>query len=82
MFATRGANVTIDVSHAPRDIQLLLLASDPPRSIVIGGRSYRRSAAAALKHAAVGWTFRGQPFGGAVVKVRTTGGAAHVEVRF
>jgi len=81
-FVTRGARITVDVSKAPRDVQLLVLAPTPPRSIVIDGRSYGRSTAAALKHATVGWTFRGQPFGGAVVKLQTTGGASHVQLRF
>jgi alpha-D-xyloside xylohydrolase len=81
-FVTRGARVTVDVSKAPRDVQLLVLASTPPRSIVIDGRTYGRSTAAALKHATVGWTFRAQPFGGAVVKLQTAGGSAHVELRF
>jgi alpha-D-xyloside xylohydrolase len=81
-FATKGAAVTIDVSRAPRDVQLLVLGSSTPRSIVINGRSYGRSTGGALKHAAAGWTLRGQPFGGAVVKVATTKGAAHVQLRF
>jgi alpha-D-xyloside xylohydrolase len=81
-FATTGARVTVDVSKAPRDVQVVVLLIEPPRSIVIDGRSYARSSVAALKHAPTGWTFRGQPFGGAVVKLRTSRGAAHVELRF
>jgi len=80
--AVRGATVAVDVSRAPSDVQLLVLGSNAPRSIVVGGKSYPRSTASALKRVPVGWTLRGQPFGGVVVKVRTRGGAAHVELRF
>jgi hypothetical protein len=80
--AVRGATVAVDVSRAPRDVQLLVLGSNAPRSIVVDGKSYPRSTASALKRVPVGWTLRGQPFGGVVVKVRTRGGAAHVELRF
>ena len=79
-FATRGATFTVDVARAPRDVQLLVLTSGAPRSIVIDGRSYRRSTPTALRHGTA--AFRDRPFGGAVVKLSTTGGAAHVQLRF
>jgi hypothetical protein len=82
VFGIKGANVTVDVTRAPADVQLLVLGSNAPRSVVIDGRPYGRSTAAALKHAPAGWTFRGQPFGGTVVKLSTAGGSAHVVVRF
>jgi alpha-glucosidase (family GH31 glycosyl hydrolase) len=81
-FVEHGASLTVDVSHAPRDVQLLVLLPDQPHSIAIGGRSYSASTAPALKQRSEGWVVRGQPFGGAVVKLRTNGGAAHVELRF
>ena len=81
-FTTSGARVSVDVSRAPRDVQLLVLAPAAPRSIVIDGRAHGPSSTAALRRATAGWTFRAQPFGGAVVKLRTTGGSAHVELRF
>lgn len=81
-FATRGTSTTIDVSKAPREVQLLVLAPAPPLAIVIDGRSYGRSATGVLKGASTGWTFRSRPFGGAVVKLATVGGAAHVELRY
>jgi hypothetical protein len=81
-FASSGTKVTVDVSQAPPDVQLLVLVPTPPRSIDIDGRRYGRSTTVALKRVPAGWTFRGQPFGGAVVKLRTAGGAAHVEIRF
>ena len=81
-LTTKAATVTVDVARAPRDVQLLVLGSNAPNSIVIDGRSFRRSTAAALKHAAAGWTFRTWPFGGAVVKLSTVRGAAHVQLRY
>ena len=81
-FASKGAKVTLDVSAAPRDVQLLVLAPAAPRSVSIDGRTYGRSTTSDLRQAPAGWTFRGQPFGGVVVKLRTAGGAAHVELRF
>ena len=78
----RGSSLSIDVTQAPKEVQILVALQSPPRSIVIGGRSYAVSTVAALRRAGSGWTFRGQPFGGALVKVPTSGGAAHVELRF
>lgn len=78
----RGSRLSIDVTGAPREVQILVALQSPPRSIVIGGRSYERSTAAGLRRVRSGWTFRGRPFGGALVKVTTSGGAAHVELRF
>jgi len=78
----RGSRLSIDVTGAPRELQILIAVQSPPGSVVIGGRSYRRSTAAALRRAQAGWTVRGQPFGGVLVKVVTSGGAAHVVLRF
>jgi alpha-D-xyloside xylohydrolase len=81
-FASRGGTFTVDVSRAPRDVQLLVLTQNVPRSVLIDGRAYGRSLTSALRHAATGWTTRARPFGGVVVKLRTLDGAAHVELRF
>ena len=81
-FTSKAARFTVDVSRAPRDVQLLVLTPSVPRSVVIDGRAYGRSTASSLKRAAAGWTLRSQPFGGVVVKLRTSNGAAHVELRF
>jgi alpha-D-xyloside xylohydrolase len=78
----RGTTLTIDVTGAPRELQLLVALQSPPRSVVIDGRSYRRSEAGALRQVPAGWTFRTEPFGGAVVKVTAPGGKAKVVLRF
>jgi alpha-D-xyloside xylohydrolase len=78
----RGTTLTLDVTGAPRELQLLVALQSPPRSVVIDGRPYGRSEAPALREVAAGWTFRQEPFGGALVKVTTPGGKAHVELRF
>jgi len=70
------------VTGAPRELQILVALHNPPRSIVIGGRGYGRSTVPALRRARAGWTVRGQPFGGVLVKVLTSGGTAHVELSF
>jgi alpha-D-xyloside xylohydrolase len=81
-YAIRGSRFVIDISHAPREVQLLVLLQGPPRSIAINGTSYTQSAPPTLKRRPAGWTTISPPFGGVLVKLSTNGGSAHVELRF
>lgn len=78
----RGSTLSIDVTGAPRELQILVALQSPPRSIVIDGHAYAQSAAVVLRRKDAGWTFRQEPFGGSLVKVTTPGGKAHIVLRF
>jgi alpha-D-xyloside xylohydrolase len=78
--ATSGQQVTISVSHAPAETQVLVLTPATPSSVTIDGRRTRGSSVAGLRRKDAGWTMRSQPFGGIVLKLHPVQGSASATI--
>jgi alpha-glucosidase (family GH31 glycosyl hydrolase) len=75
--------LALDLSGAPAQTQVLVLTQHAPFQIRAGGVLLPRlDSAAALHDAAAGWTMTAAPFGGALLKLPTPAGAAHVDVDY
>jgi alpha-D-xyloside xylohydrolase len=77
---TKGRTISLRLTGAPRQTEVLVLTPRPPRSVRIGGRAAPATSLAKLRGLPTGWTTRPQPFGGVVLKLRTVNGAASAVV--
>jgi alpha-D-xyloside xylohydrolase len=68
---THGDRVTLRLSGAPAQAQVVVLAPRAPVRVVVDGRELPRAGSlAALRSSSVGWAFTAGPFGGIVLKLR------------
>ena len=77
---TKGLKVDLKATGAPRELQVLVLTSARPRSVTIDGKTVFEAKPGALPGAATGWLWRPAPFGGVLLKLRTTNGSAAATV--
>ena len=66
---TQGRTVTLKLSGAPRETQILVALQGKPGRVTIDGRAVPASAANDLKGRAQGWTFLRGAFGGVLLKL-------------
>lgn len=74
----RGNTVTLHLTGAPAQTQILLAGTNAPRSVRIYGKLARRQTASALRLAASGWTPTTTPFPGLVLKLAPHNGVTNV----
>ncbi len=77
---TKGSKVDLQATGAPRELQVLVLTSARPSSVTIDGKTVLEAKPGALPTAATGWLWRPAPFGGVLLKLRTTNGSAAATV--
>lgn len=74
----RGNTVTLHLTGAPTQTQVLLAGTSAPRSVRIDGKLARRQTVGALRLAASGWTPTTTPFPGLVLKLAPHNGMTTV----
>jgi len=83
LVATASANrIRLVLNGARRQLEVLVLTAETPRSATIAGHRVPMSSAAALRGAADGWGIVRTPFTGVVVKITAASGTTRVTLDF
>jgi alpha-glucosidase (family GH31 glycosyl hydrolase) len=79
--STTGRRVQLRLRDAPAHAQILVLAPQPPVSVMVDGRPLARAADTnSLRAMNEGWTLASGPFGGVVLKLAPRRGAADIDI--